>query len=803
MNILLKLKSFALLLITLSMAQIGWTQLPTQTIRGTIVDKQSEIPITGATVIVLETEPTIGGITDANGEFVLKNVPVGRQNLMARFLGYATQTIPNVLVTAGKEVDLSIGLEETIMATEEVVISGKVSKDAAVNELATVSARTFSLEEVTRYAGATNDIARMVGNFAGVSTADDSRNDIVIRGNSPTGVLWRLEGVPIPNPNHFSTLGTTGGPVSAMNPNMLKTSDFITGAFPAEYGNANAGVFDLSFRNGNKERHEFTAQLNAFSGFEFLAEGPIKRENNSNFVAAYRYSFVELGDALGIPVGTNAVPNYQDLSFNVDLGNSKIGRFSLFGIGGLSSIDFLAAEIDEDDLFANPNEDAFVESQFGLIGLKHNLLLGNKAYLRTTISGSHTKSTFDQDNFLDDGSNFRAVENSDQVNRLAISSYVNQKLNKRLTIRAGVLAELFSLDTYTRDRDNRPDNDGDGIPDWVVVSDLEDQLWLYQAYAQSQYRINDKVTLNLGLHGQYLDFNDTYAIEPRAAINWQFLPQHRLSLAYGLHSQIQPLPILIFNEEVEPGVFRETNKDLDFTRSQHFVLAYDFTPSSSWRFKSEVYYQYIDQVPVEANPSSFSVLNEGNDFIFSERGSLVNNGIGTNYGLELTIEKFFSRGYYGLITASIYDSEYEGSDGVSRNTAFNNNYVLNILGGREWKIGKDKRNAITFDMKLTTAGGRYYTPVDLAATRANFGREVLDEANAFSEQYDPYFRLDTKFGFRLNSAKRKLSHQFYIDLQNVTNAQNIFVLRYNEVTDQIDEVNQRGFFPDILYRIQF
>ncbi|MEM7509478.1 MAG: TonB-dependent receptor, partial [Bacteroidota bacterium] len=410
-----------LLIICLFTGQQMYAQGTTQTLRGTIIDKQSETPLVGATVIVVSQNPPLGGTTQADGTFAIRNVPIGRQIVQVKYLGYETVTIPNVLVNAGKEVILDVGLEESIIQAEEVVISGKVSKDRAQNDLATVSSRTFSLEEVRRYAGGSNDVARLAGNFAGVSTANDSRNDIVIRGNSPTGVLWRLEGVPIPNPNHFSTLGTTGGPVSGINPNILKNSDFLTSAFPAEYGNATGGVFDLGFRNGNKETHEFTAQLNAFSGLELMAEGPIKKENNSNFVAAYRYSFVEIGDALGIPIGTNAVPNYQDLSFNVDLGNSKAGRFSIFGIGGLSDIAFLADEIDEDDLFANPNEDAFAESRFGVIGVRHNILLNQNAYLRTVVSASTSQNDFTQDNFLDNGEKLRSTESSDVVNTLTLS----------------------------------------------------------------------------------------------------------------------------------------------------------------------------------------------------------------------------------------------------------------------------------------------------------------------------------------------------------------------------------------------
>ncbi|MEM6765238.1 MAG: TonB-dependent receptor, partial [Bacteroidota bacterium] len=673
----------------------------TQTLRGTIIDKQSETPLVGATVIVISQTPPLGSTTQSDGTFTIKNIPIGRQIIQVKYLGYETVTVPNVLVNAGKEVILDIGLEESILEAKEVVITGKVNKDRAQNDLATVSSRTFSLEEVRRYAGGSNDVARLAGNFAGVSTANDSRNDIVIRGNSPTGVLWRLEGVPIPNPNHFSTLGTTGGPVSGINPNILKNSDFLTSAFPAEYGNATGGVFDLGFRNGNKETHEFTAQLNAFSGLELMAEGPIKKENKSNFVAAYRYSFLEIGDALGIPIGTNAVPNYQDLSFNVDLGNSKAGRFSIFGIGGLSDIDFLADEIDENDLFANPNEDAFAESRFGVIGVRHNILLNQNAYLRTVVSASTSQNDFTQDNFLDNGEKLRSTESSDVVNTLTLSSYLNQKFNARTTLRAGILIESNAVDTDVRDRDNRPDLDGDGIPDWVQVRDLEETLTLYQAYAQMKYKINEKVTVNLGLHSQFLDFNESFALEPRIAINWDFLPQHTFSLAYGLHHQTQPYPVLLFREEVEPGLFRNTNEDLDFTRANHFVFGYDYRPGGEWRVKAEAYYQMLDQVPIEAFPSSFSVLNSGSDFVFPDRGSLINEGTGRNYGVELTLEKFFSRGYYGLLTASVYDSEYEGSDEIARNTAFNNQYVLNVLGGKEWKVGQEKRNAFTLDFKVT------------------------------------------------------------------------------------------------------
>ena len=773
-----------------------------QTVKGAVVDQQSELPIIGATIELLTVDPVMGTVTNLDGYFSIDDVPVGRHQLRISYLGYSSVTIPNVLVTSGKQVDLNIGLEESIVQMNEVVVTSKVEKGRAQNEMATISARSFNLEEVTRFSGGRNDVARLAGSFAGVAVADDSRNDIVIRGNAPTGVLWRLNGIPIPNPNHFSTLGTTGGPVSALNPNLLKTSDFLTSAFPAEYGNALAGVFDIGFRSGNKDQHEFTMQLAAFSGLEAMAEGPLTKDKNSSFLVSYRHSFVELADATGIPVGTNATPNYRDLSFNVDFAKTKAGKFSIFGIAATSDIDFLGDEIDEDDLFASPNEDAYVKSQLGIVGLKHNIIVGDGAYIRTVVSASTSRNNFDQDNLNSDGGKLRVTEVQDITDTYSLSSYFNKKFNAQFTLRTGIMAQHFQLDTRVDDRDDLPDTNGDGEPDWVTLRDFEGGMNLMQAFAQGVYRFTDEWSLQLGLHGQYLDINDTYAVEPRAALNWQVHPQHRLSLGYGLHHQMQPLPVFFFTEEVSPGVYERTNEGLDFTRSHHFVLGHDWRINESWRTKLEVYYQDISNVPVEINSSSFSLLNAGADFVFPELGSLINEGTGINYGTELTIEKFFSKGYYGLLTASVFDSRYEGSDGVERNTAFNNGYVVNVLAGKEFKIGKDKRNAITFDMKATRAGGRYYTPVNLEASQFA-GVEVLQDDLAYSERHDPYFRLDVKFGYQLNSKKRRMSQQFFIDLQNVTDNENIFVRRYNEQTNEVNDVYQSGFFPDILYRIQF
>ena len=778
----------------LLLAALGFSQNPTQTIRGSVIDQQSEVPLIGVTIELLGAVETTGTVTEPDGSFALERVPVGRQTLRFSYLGYEGVTIPNVVVTSGKEVFLEVKMAESYTQLNEVVVSAQVDKDKAGNELATISARQFSLEEVTRYSGARNDAARMAANFAGVNISDDSRNDIVVRGNSPTGLLWRMEGVAIPNPNHYATLGTTGGPVSALNTNLLKNSDFLTSAFPAEYGNALSGVFDIALRSGNKEKHEYTFQLAAFSGLEAMAEGPINREKGSSYLVSYRHSFAELATEIGMDIGTTATPKYKDLSFKVDLPKTKLGNFSLFGIGGLSTIDFIGKDLAADDFYGETDQNSFVTSQLGIFGVTHRLLLNPTTYLRTTLAASNSSNTYKEERVLEDQSIRPQLEVDDAVNRYTISSLLNKKFSARHTLRTGIIGEVFNLKNSVRDQTNRPD--------WVTLRDFDGNLALLQAYVQSQYRLHERLTLNAGLHGQYLSFNGTAAVEPRLALNFHLTENQTLNLGYGLHSQMQPLPMYFLQLQQPDGSYLRTNEDMAFTRSHQMVLGYDLKVGGDWRVKAETYYQALGNVPVESVPGSFSMLNAGADFGFPEEHYLINEGTGKNYGAELTIEKFFSKDYYVLMTGSVFDSKYKGSDGVERNTAFNNKYTFNFLAGKEIRIGKDKRNALTFDTKFTTAGGRYYTPIDLAASIAA-GEQVWQEDKAYSERIDPYFRWDLKFGYRLNSKKRKLSQQFFLDFQNVTNHENVFTYRFNREKGEVQQVNQIGFFPDVLWRVQF
>jgi CarboxypepD_reg-like domain/TonB-dependent Receptor Plug Domain len=792
---------FSILALALAFASILSGQT-SQTIRGTVTDLQSEQTLIGATVEVLDSATARkGATTDLDGNFRIDGITPGRKVLKISFLGYETSTIPNVLVTTGKEVVLQIKLQESFSTLNEVVITGGAEKDKTVNEMATVSARQFDLEEVRRYSGGRNDVGKLVANFAGVAGTNDQRNDIVIRGNSPTGVLWRMEGIPIPNPNHFSTLGTTGGPVSALNPNMVSNSDFLTGAFPAEYGNALAGVFDINLRKGNSDKFEFTAQIAAFSGMEAMVEGPINNRGGS-VIASYRHSFVELAGAVGLNVGTKAIPKYRDLSVNMDFGNQIFGKLNVFAIGALSDIDFIAADLDSTEIFVNPNQNSFSTSNFAVLGAKHSYQITPKTYIRSVVSGTLQDVKF----FVDDvklkpGIDFRVFNVADKNMEYRAQSYINTKWNSRLNTRFGLQHTLSNLDAFVQSREFTPDVNLDGERDWFTWRDQESVFNMTEAYGQVQYRMTERWTLNGGLHTQYFDFTEQLAVEPRVAVNYAVNPKHRINLGYGLHSQTTPYPILISQQRNPNGSFTAGNTNLRFTQSNHFVLGHDARLSKNLRMKTEVFYQAIGKAPVDTSRTSFSVLNVGADFGFPETSVLTNSGTGRNMGAEWTLEKFFSNNYYGLVTASVYDATYKGSDQVKRNTAFNGGYVFNILAGKEWPIGK-KGRTLTLDTKFTTAGGRPTTPINFDASRAA-GQEVLFTERAFSERQANYQRWDVKFGYRKNYQKRKMSQTFYLDFQNILNHKNVFSQQYNTVTEKVGTVYQIGFLPDMLWRFEF
>ncbi len=786
----ISLRILILLCFTLT-ANLLFAQSNKQNIRGVVIDKLSQTTLPGASIQIANKSETKGTITDEKGNYVLADISPDRYEIKISFIGYKDVIVPNVIVVSGKETILDITMEENVTSLNEVVVTAN-SKDKTINNLATISARTFSTEEVNRYSGGRSDAARLVANFAGVSAPDDSRNDIVIRGNSPVGVLWRINGMNVTNPNHFSTTGTTGGAVSAVNTNLLKSSDFFTSAFPAEYGNAIAGVFDLGFRNGNSQKRETTLQVGVITGIEATTEGPISKANNSSYLVGYRYALAGVAQALGVNIGTTATPSYQDLSFNVNSGNGKLGKFTLFGILATSSISISGGN--SGSMYGG-RDGHDLSSKIGIIGLNHFKQLNKKSYFSSTIGLNYSQT--DQTDYSFDrltNTNFTREENNVAKTGYNFATSFNSKINARLFVKVGVQDELIGLSLYYRMKERI-------IDDWKQIWDYNSYTNLAQAYIHAKYSFNEKLTLNAGVHSQIFLLNNSLSVEPRLGLKYDLNNKSSFNFGYGLHSQMQPINVYFLQTQNVDSTYSYNNKNLDFTKSHHFVLGYDLKPFTDWRLKAEVYYQYLFDVPINTFSSSYSMLNTGAGFKTDLEDSLTNGGKGQNYGVELTIEKFFNKGYYVLFTSSLYSSKYIASDGIERNTAFNGRYVFNVLGGKEWKVGSDKRNKISADLKLTNAGGRAYTPIDLTASEA-IGRGVYS-TDLFSDYYDSYFRMDFKIGFTLNGRSKKISQSVSLDLQNVTNNKNVFSQEYDDRSRSIKTTYQLGFFPNFIYKLQF
>jgi hypothetical protein len=775
---------------------LGQAQDFTQVVRGVVTDRDTKQPLIGATVMVINDNKTWGASTDENGKFKIEKVNLGRKTIKVSYIGYEDRVLSDVIVNSAKEVVLNIELLEKVMKANEVVISAQSNKAQANNQLILVSGRSFTIDQTQRYAGGFGDPSRMASSFAGVAGGgNDQRNDIVIRGNSPMGLLWRFEGADIPNPNHFSSQGANGGPVSILNNNVLGNSDFMTGAFPAEYGNANSGVFDLKMRSGNNEKREFIGQI-GFSGLELLAEGPINKKKGSSYIASYRYSTLSIFDALGIKFGASGIPAYQDLSFKFNFPQTKIGAVTVFGMGGSSSTQLLDSKKTSEEL----NKMSFpldvdYSSKMGVVGMSHSIMLGKKAYIKSVLTASGESNNARVDTLDYSLNKFYYINRYTDNNRISLHTYYNQKFNAQHALKIGFIESRLG------------GNMNDSI--WVTEInkyyqrlDFKKSTMLTQMYVNYNYRVTEYLTLNGGVHFSSILLNNTYTVDPRASIRYQINPKQAISLGYGKHGQAQPLLTYFTQTLVDTPnrVYTETNKNLGMSQAHHFVLGYDLMITENTRIKVETYYQALSKLPVTVNSSYFSTVNFGADFIPIYEDSLVNKGKGYNYGMEITLERFFNKGFYYLATGSFYQSKYQGSDMVWRNTAFNGNFVLNALAGKEWKVGANKNNVFALNLKINYSGGRRFIPINEQASQAN-GEEVFDYNNAYKDRQQDYFRTDIKISYKKNS--KKFAQEFALDIQNVFNTQNVLNQTFNPKTGQVDTNYQIGLFPVPFYRIYF
>lgn len=756
-------------------------QTLTQTVKGKVLDATTGRPLPGATITLLNIEPSQGTITDMQGFFYLEKVPVGRQSFLCSFLGYENSLISEVLVGSAKEIDLTIHLIESLEQLNEVLLVAPKDNIKPNNRLATVSARSFSVEETKRFPASISDPGRMALSFAGVTNSDDTTNEIIIRGNAPNQLLWKIEGVEIPEPNHFSEEGYSPGAISLVSTNMLGKSDFFTGAFPSEYGNALSGVFDINLRNGNTDKGEYAFQLGVL-GTDLSLEGPFSKNYKGSYLVNYRYSTLTLLNEI-IDVSDNSVPEFQDLSFKVNLPLNNKTNLSVWGIGGISEDN----QDNEEQINPNLIEDERFDSKTYMTGVNIKHFLNDKSTLDGALSYSGNESDY-QSTETNTNNNNTSIDR-DKLSNSAFRFNLNltNKFSPKTTLKTGVILSYLNYDVFSDETRNNTQE--------ILVNEKGNGT-MAQFFSQAKYRFNKKLSSTFGFHSTYFSVNENFVIEPRAGLEYKISPKHTISAGIGIHSRRMPLNQYFVKIEDSQGAISTPNKDIDLMRATHYILGYDWRIIKNGHIKIEAYYQDIDKVAIVANPNITDSYING-EFI---NQMLTDTGKARNYGIELTFEKFFSKQYYFLTTASLFDSKYKAADGNWYDSRYNFKYTFNIVGGKEFSVGKKNNNIIGANAKILLNGGKRGTPIDLEEfDQSGVVRTLQNQRNTI--QFKDYLRLDTSIYYRIN--RPKVAHIISLDIQNLTNRDNVDTQTFNTSTRTYETESQLNLIPLLNYRIEF
>ncbi len=737
-----------------------------QTVRGRVIDVETGSPLPGATIVFLTDASLPGVISDTNGMFFFERIPIGRHDIRAQHLGYQPAQLYNELISSGKQPFFEFALKEIYYDLPEVKFHSGNRKGDPKNDMATVSARSFSVEETRRYPAAINDPARMALVFPGVTTGDeDLFNELVIRGNSPTRVLWRIEGIEVPVPNHFAIERSTTGWVSMLSSSLMGRSDFFTGAFPAEYGNTLSGIFDISLRNGNNQENEYSFQFGSL-GTDLAIEGPFSKNYEGSYLVNFRYASTYLVTKVAGSFEEEIIPVYYDLCYKIHLPTRKYGSFSLWGLGGAGK-----AEPEKPD-----ERDTIVESsssRVAVLGLTHLFSPNERSYLKTVMALSFNKTTVDKDSIRPRQVPVGRQDFSQPSFRLALA--YRYKFGPRFSLKTGFNASHLEYDYLQY-----------GTFAGGVNSSGSTQL--LQGYAQGKISLARSLFLNTGLHCMLFALRSQFSLEPRFGLRWNFAREQSIGIGIGRHSQHEFLSAYKQMVELPDGSYSSPNRDMKLAKANHYVLSYDNALIRDLHFKTELYYQDLFDIP-ERTSQPYMKAPVNNQYPMD---TLVNSGTGRNYGAEFTFEKYFSKGYYFIVSSSFYDSKVDPGNDTLYNTRYNAGFSQNVAAGKEFRVGRNRQNLIGMNAKLIWTGGNRGQLYD--------GNRKVPSAR-FEVQYKDYFRLDVNVSYRIN--RPGASHEIALDVQNVTNRENIKGIDWDHIRGEFVTDVQSGIFPFISYRVEF
>lgn len=756
-----------------------------QKIIGKVYEKSTENPVAYVSVVLLGTNPIIGAMTDSLGSFTIDRVPIGRYDIKVSSVGYESSILKEIQVNSSKETVIDVRMNEYVTKLKEAVVRPTINKAEPLSPMSITGGRMLSIEEAGRYAGGMDDPARLASSFAGVSSSVGN-NGIVIRGNAPQSLQWRLEGVEIPNPNHFADVTSFGGGgFTSLSSNVLGNSDFFTGALSSEYSNALSGVFDMNLRNGNNQKHEYTLRIGTI-GIDAASEGPLKKGYSGSYIFNYRYSTLSLISPM-LPDDASET-KYQDLSFRFFLPTKRFGIFTLWGTGLIDRSGTTPEKNKDKWEFEQDKQSQDVKQYMGAFGIGHKINIDKTTFVKSTLAATVSGLNMHTE-LMDDEMQLQPKNVIKNTNwNFVFSSAINKKFSDCHTNKTGINGTGLMYNMLMKNAEYS----GDKLN---TITDESGFSSLLSAYSSSIFHLSDKWTITAGINSQWFTLNNHFTIEPRLGLKWQFSPSQSLSLGYGLQSRLEKINYYFSKDANGKG----TNKNLDFTKAHHLSIAYDQAFGSNYHLKVEPYFQYLYNVPVIPD-STYSFLNlQGNDDWYISN-KLENKGKGLNYGIDFTFEHYMQKGFYYMFTASIFNSRYKTTENKWYNTRYNRNYVFNLLAGKEWYVGSKKQNVLSINGKISYQGGDRYSPINETLSQQHQDA-VYDEKNPYSRRLSPALLGHITFSYKIN--KKHVSHEFSAKILNVTDYKEYYGHRYNFKKHTVEEERDALIMPNISYKLEF
>lgn len=741
---------------------------PTGSLQGQVTDAETKQPVIGAAIVIKGTQ--LGAAADLDGHFTIENVSVGAYAMQISAIGFEPVVMTDVIIRSGRATLLTIELRVLALESSEVTVRPTYftqPKDAPANTT------VLSYEEIRRSPGAVGDVSRIIMSLPSVAKVNDTRNSLVVRGGSPMENGYSLDGIEVPNINHFPLQGAASGALGMVNVDLIEDVTFQAGGFGVADGDKLSSVMDIDLRDGDRTR--FNGQANfSFLGIGGVVEGPAFKDNGSWMVAANRSYFDFIID--GFDIEASAIPWYSDVLGKVVYDASPRSRFTVLDLAGVdhSHIARSRALDNEENVYGT------ADWTVNTLGANWRYLWGNRGYSNTSVSHTYTNW---QSDWRETVGEDRLSENKSTENTFTLSSEHFSKLGARHNLAFGATASAIPFD-YDRTLFATTDVLGNPVSELIVrQSDTALKLGAYLNYS---WLVSSKLTATPGLRLDHFDYNENTTVSPRLQLAYSATRETSFNVSYGLYRQSLPLVLLSQNQD-----FLEL-RDPD---AVHYVVGVSHLLNDETRLTIEAYHKDYSHLPLDPSQPQFSVIDQTNDQDgFTTHDALEDNGRAYTSGVEVMLQKKLVERFYGSVSGSYYRSRYRDHNDIWRDRIYDNRYLFTLVGGYKPNSKWD------LSLRWIYAGGAPYTPFDVAqSTSANRGIYAEDRVN--TERLPEYHTLDVRVDRRFNLASS--NWVLYLSIQNLYGRENIASYYWNQVKNKQSSYKQWGTLPILGLEFEF